>query len=158
MVSVLLPNKENKMKARRKLIPGILAVGFPSKRDEAVLNQSGVRCESVLYDFSQDGGAVGDIEFGRLIPAGAIIKRITSDEQIAFTSGGAATVVINAGSTSLTAALAFDTDFTGVDAQALVSAEGMKVSVDSELKITIAVAALTAGKVRFFVEYLLPND
>lgn len=146
-------------KARRKLKSGNLAVGYPSRRDEAVLDAAGVRCESALYDFSSDGGAAGDISFGRNLPAGAIVVSIYSDEQTAFTSGGSATIQLKAGSTNLTDALAFDTAFTGRDSQALASsAEAIKVSSESELKITIAAAALTAGKCRFFVQYLLPND
>lgn len=147
------------MQARRKLPAGKLAVGYVSQRDEAVLNAGGSRCESVLYDFASDAGAIGTVSFGRNIPAGAIITDVFSDEQTAFTSGGSATVQLKAGSTNLTGALAFDTDFTGVESQALASsATAIKVSAESELNIAIAAAALTAGKVRFFVKYLLPND
>lgn len=147
------------MKARRKLKSGILGVGFPSRRDEAVLDNGGIRCESVLFDFSEDGGATGDIDFGRLIPENAIITKVFTDEITAFTSGGSATIQLKAGSTDLTDALAFDTGFAGTEEQALASsAEAIKISADSELKITIATAALTAGKCRFFIQYLLPND
>ncbi len=145
------------MKAKRKLPSGVLEVG-PSRRDQAVLDEGGVRCDSVLYDFSKDGGATGDVDFGRILPAGAIVKQITSDEITALTSGGSATITLKAGSTSLTAALAYNTAFTGIDQHAVATADGIKLSVASELKITIATAALTAGKVRFFVRYLLPND
>lgn len=147
------------MKARKKLEAGQLAVGFPSRRDEAILNAAGERCESVLYDFSQDGGAVGDVSFGRKLPAGAVVIGIVSDEQTAFTSGGSATVTLKAGSTSLSDALAFDTGFANAQAQDLASsATAIKISAESELKMTIGTAALTAGKCRFFVRYLLPND
>jgi hypothetical protein len=145
--------------ARRKLPAGILATGFPSKRDEAVLNAGGIRCESVLLDFATDGGAVGTINCQRQLPAGAIVVRILSDELTALTSGGAATVQLQCGAVDLTDALAFDTDFTGLDTQALASsAQAIKVSTAADLKIDIAAAALTAGKVRFLVEYILPND
>ena len=146
------------MKAKRKLPSGKLEVG-PSRRDQAVLDAGGVRCDSVLYDFSEDGGAVGDVSFGRKLPAGAIVTKVFSDEQTALTSGGAATVQLKSGSVSLTDALAFDSGFAGVEEQALASsAEAIKLSAEGELKISIATAALTAGKVRFFVQYLLPND
>lgn len=145
--------------ARRKLEAGKLAVGNPSRRDEAVLNAGGLRCESVLLDLSSDSGAVGTVNCQRQLPAGAVVVRVLSDELTALTSGGAATVQLKAGSTNLTDALAFDTDFTGLDSQALASsAEAIKVSSASDLSVAIAAAALTAGKVRFFVEYLLPND
>lgn len=142
------------MKARRKLVSGFLAVGFPSKRDEAVLNASGVRCESVLYDFSEDGGAAGDVDFGRLLPEGAIVKSITCDIQDAVT--GATDAILKAGATSLVAATDL-TALSGIATIALTDTDGIKLSVESELKLTIATPA-TAGKVRFFVEYFLPND
>lgn len=145
-------------RAKRKLPAGRLEIG-PSRRDQAVLNEGGNRAESALYDFSIDAGAIGDVEFARNLPAGAIVTKIVSDEITALTSGGAATVQLKAGSTNLTDALAFDTGFAGVQNQALASsATAIKIAAESELKISIAAAALTAGKVRFYVEYLLPND
>lgn len=147
------------MSARRKLKAGVLATGFPSRRDEAVLNAGGVRADSALYDFSVDGGAVSTISLGRNIPAGAIVTNIITDELTALTSDGAATVQVKAGSTALTDALAFDTAFTGADTHALASsAEAIKVSAESEISIAIATAALTAGKLRVIVQYVLPND
>lgn len=144
--------------ARFKLPAGILSVGFPSKRDEAVLDASGSRSESVLYDFDTDGGAVSTITFGRNIPAGAIIKAITTDEQTVLTSGGLATITVKAGSTDLTADTAFDTGFSGISTIALTNVAGIKISTESEIGIEIKVAALTAGKVQFYIEYLLPNN
>lgn len=146
------------MKAKRKLPSGKLVVG-PSRRDQAVLDAGGVRTDSVLYDFSSDGGAIGNVDFGRILPAGAIITAVYSDEITALTSGGAATVQLQAGAIDLTDAIAFDTGFAGSESQALASsATAIKISADSELKIDIATAALTAGKLRFYVEYRLPND
>ena len=147
------------MLTKTRIRAGKLAVGKISSRDEAVLNDNGLRVESVVYDFSEDEGAVGTINFGRKLPEGAIVTKIISDEITALTSGGAATLQLKVGSIDLTDALAFDTGFAGIDNQVLASsAEGIKVNSDSELNLDIAVAALTAGKVRFFVEYMLPND
>jgi hypothetical protein len=146
------------MKAKRKLPSGKLVVG-PSRRDQAVLDESGLRSESVLFDFDNDGGAVGDVEFARNLPAGAIVTKIISDEITTVTAGAGATLTLKAGSTSLSGAIAFDTGLTGIDNQALAGAvDGIKLSAASELKLTIATNALTAGKVRFYVEYLLAND
>lgn len=145
--------------AKQRRPSGNLATNRPNSREEAVLDEGGIRCESVLYDFDEDGGDTGDVEFNRNLPAGAIVTKIFSDELTAFTSGGSATVQIKADSTDLTDAIAFDTGFSGTEEQALASsAEAIKVSSSSELKMTIAGAALTAGKCRFFVQYLLPND
>jgi len=147
------------MRAKQRIPKGILAIGKISSRDEAVLSDSGARCESSIYDFSSDAGAVGTISFGRNLPAGAIVTSVHSDELTALTSGGSATLQLKAGSTNLTDALAFDTGFAGTQSQALASsATAIKISADSELKMAIAGAAVTAGKVRFFVSYKLPND
>lgn len=144
--------------AKRRIPDGRLEAGT-SRRDRAVLSDGGSLSESVVYDFSVDGGAVGDVSFGRNLPEGALVTKVISDELTTLTSGGSATITLKAGSTALTGAVAFDTGFTGQDNQALASsADAIKIASSSELKITIATAALTAGKVRFFVQYLLPND
>lgn len=146
------------MKARLKEKARPLTYNRPGGREESVLNFT-ARCDSYLFDFDLDGGAVGDIDFERLIPAGALVTAIYSDELTALTSGGSATVQLKAGATDLTDALAFDTGFTGQDSLALASsAEAIKVSSASAVSITIATAALTAGKVRFYVQYLMPNE
>lgn len=139
--------------ARRKLPAGSLAIGYPSKRDEAILNAGGTRCESAKYTFSTDGGAAGDIAFGRNLPEGAIIKAVTVDVISAAT--GATDATLKFGSTTFTTA----TDLTsaGISLATLTDTDGVKVSAESELKLTIATPA-SAGEVRFFVEYLLPND
>lgn len=144
------------MQARIKLPAGKLAVGFPSKRDEAVLNCSGNRTESVLWDFSRDGGAVSTISFGRLLPAGAIVTSLLTDEQTAVLT--ATSITLRAGSTALSGAIDF-TAASGIQAPALAgSAAGIKLAADSELNIVIASLAATAGKVRFYVTYRMPND
>jgi hypothetical protein len=144
------------MKARTQLQAGQLGVGYPSRRDEAVLNCGGQRSASVLWDVSVDGGLVGDISFGRLLPAGAIVVGLLVDEQTPVVD--ATSVTLSAGSTALSGALDL-TASSGVTAPALAgSAAGIKLASDSELKITIATTAASAGKVRFFVRYLLPND
>jgi hypothetical protein len=111
------------------------------------------------YDFSVSGGAVGDITLASsAIPAGAVITRVFHEELTNVTSGGSATVTLKAGATALTDAVAIAT-FSGVKSEALASsATAIKVSAASDLKITIATAALTAGKVRFYVEYMISQD
>jgi hypothetical protein len=131
-----------------------LASARMNKREATVLAENAVQCQTFLYDFSQDGGAVGDVSFGVKLPANAVVTSIYSDEQTAFTSGGSATITLKAGSTSLTGALAFNTDFTGQDKQDLASsADAIKLSSASELKLTIGTAALTAGKCRFAIYF-----
>jgi hypothetical protein len=147
------------MKSKIRVGAGQLAVNKINAREEAVLNDSGMRCESVLFDFDEDGGAVGTLLCGKQLPAGAIIFDIFTDEITALTSGGSATFQLLAGATALSAALAFDTGFNGLDDQALAGAvEAIKLSAAAELQFAIGTAALTAGKVRFFVQFMLPND
>jgi len=146
------------MKAIKKLEAGPLAVKKISPREEAVLDKGGLRMASVLYDFSVDAGAVGTLTFGRVLPAGAIVTKIIADELTNVTSGGSATVQLKAGSTNLTGAIAI-ADLAGLTAPALAgSVAAIKLSAASELSLAIATAALTAGKVRLCVEYMLPND
>lgn len=147
------------MFAKQREKKGQLAVGRISSRDEAVLSDGGNRCESVLYDFSEDGGAVASYNFKRNLPEGAIVTNIYSDEISALTSGGSATLQLKCGSQNLTGALAFDTGFASSQSQALASsATAIKITSEASLILAVAGAALTAGKVRFFVEYKLQND
>lgn len=146
------------MQAKFRVPAGTLAVGI-SRRDGAVLNESGSRTDSVRYSFAADGGAMGTLTFGRKLPKGAIVTNIYSDEISTLTSGGSATLQLKCGSQNLTGAIAFDTGFSGTQSQALASsATAIKVSAESEISLTIAGAALTAGEVRFYVEYKLQND
>jgi hypothetical protein len=143
-------------KPRIKQKAGKLSVGFPSKRDEAVLNASGNRMDSCVWSYSTDGGAVGDITLGRLLPANAVIIKVLSEELTATT--GATDITLKAGSTALTGSIDFTGD-TGIQNRALAgSAAGIKLSAEAELKITIATNAATAGKIRFYVQYYLSND
>lgn len=149
------------MKSPMRAVAGPLAIARSNKREAAVLEFS-TQMQSALYNFSVDGGAVGTISFGVKLPANAVVVGIWADVQTAATSGGAATYQLQAGSSNLTAATAFDSATVGINAAGVlaipvnVSApfDGLKLSSASELKLAIAGAALTAGKVRFLVEFL----
>lgn len=134
---------------------------FPGKtlhmgrRESAVLSRFAMQNEHVTYDFSKDAGAVGTISFGKMLPASAVITEVYSDELTNVTSGGAATVQLFAGATALTDAEAY-TAYAGTQERALAaSATAIKLSTtaSSELKMTIAAAAVTAGKVTFTITY-----
>lgn len=112
-----------------------------------------VRVAKAVYDFSKQGGAVSDISLKVFIPKGAVIKGIIHEELTDVTSGGAATVTLKAGTTALTGLIAKAT-FTGIVTEALAGSVGaIRLTAAAELKATIATAALTAGKVAFYVEY-----
>lgn len=144
------------MKAHRRLKAGKLSVGMPSSRDEAILNASGRRVASMQYSFASDGGAVGTYSSGRIIPAGAIVTGLHTDEISAIT--GNTSMTIRAGSVALSAALD-ETATAGIQAPALAgSVAGIKLAVDSELNVVFAGTAVTAGQIRVYVSYILPTD
>lgn len=106
------------------------------------------------YDFSKLGGAVGALTLGLSLPKGAIVTQLWTDAQTAMTSGGSATVALSAGAEVLKAATAFDdASYIGVDQH--LSAP-IKLATGGQLTLTIAAAALTAGKLRICLAYLKP--
>lgn len=126
-----------------------------NKREAGVLGKFAKQVATVLYNFSNDGGAVGTVSFGAQLPANAVVTAIYSDEQTNITSGGSATLQLKAGSTNLSDAIAI-ASFAGNKSHALASsATAIKVTSASELKLAIATAALTAGKVRLAVEFYI---
>lgn len=149
------------MKSPLRTKAGPLAEARTNKREAAVL-EFATQMQSVLYDFSSDGGAVGTVSFKVQLPANCAVTRLLLDVQTAATSGGAATYQIQAGATNLTAAIAFDSATAGINAVGVLDAplnvsapfDAIKLSSASELKLAIAGAALTAGKVRILCEFM----
>lgn len=118
------------------------------------------------YDFDTDGGAVGEIDLrGTPIPAGAVVLPGHVIMETDFTSGGSATVAIGSAKT----------DSTTIDADGFLTAtaygsfftNGYKVTVADDLTgttdsdiiatITVATAALTAGKFVLLLPYVVPS-
>lgn len=129
-----------------------LAEGRVNGREAAVL-EFAEQCQTCLYDFSVDGGAISTISFGVSLPANAVVVAVFSDEQTAV--AGATDVTLKAGSTALTGSIDFTGD-SGIQSRALAgSAAGIKLSSSSELNIAIGTAAATAGKIRFAVKYYI---
>lgn len=140
------------MLSYKRTLAGPLAEGRTNKREAAVL-QFAKQLSAVTYDYSKDGGAIGTYLFGQSLPAGAIVTNVWTDEETAVT--GATSITLKAGSTALTGALDL-TASSGVNSQTLAgSATGIKVTSASELQIAIATAAATAGKVTFYVEWMI---
>ena len=110
------------------------------------------------YDFATEGGAVlvHTPAINEVIPQGAIILRTWTDVVTAMTSGGAATVALDINCTTpvvIKAATAYnDAVYTDVDVH---STTATKTDSEGRITFTIADAALTAGKVHIFVEYIL---
>jgi hypothetical protein len=139
------------MKSPLRTVAGPLALGKTNKREAAVL-QFAEQCQSVTWDFSKDGGAIGDISFGASLPAGAVVTALCVDKETAVT--GATAVTLKAGSTALSDALNLVTIGTTSCPVLASSATAIKLAASSELKISIATAAATAGKVTFYVRFL----
>ena len=109
------------------------------------------------YDFGVDLGTVAVLTpaINERIPVGAIVTNLMADERTAFTSGGSATVLLSSGAIALTGAIAFDSGFTGTNSLALASsATGIKITTSADFTVTVGTAALTAGVVDFYVEYI----
>ena len=114
-----------------------------------------------LYDFSVLGGAAGALtmtaEDGSVqsIPGGAIITNAHAEVETAVTSGGSATVALGI--------IANSDAFLGATAKGSLGADvvlntandlPLKPGVAAPVLVTIATAALTAGKIRLYVEYI----
>lgn len=119
------------------------------------------------YDFAVDGGAVSTITLrsapsdsnGNEIPSGSVIMGGYIEVDTALTSGGSATVAVNSeGAGDLTTAAAFGGapwSTTGRKAitPVMTIATSVKTTARRNLAITVATAALTAGKFRVVVWY-----
>jgi hypothetical protein len=111
------------------------------------------------YDFAKDGGAVGDIELGPYLPVNAIITSGMIHVETAATSGGSATVALKVNTAedvlaatavgSLTLNALLDVVPVGTAATAI------RTTALKKLTMSIAVASLTAGKIRVILEYYL---
>lgn len=97
-------------------------------------------------------GAVSDNAVGIKVPAGkfvyaAYVKNLAND----LTSGGAATVAVKIGTNAVLAATAIN-DVKGKGKAAQAAAPTF-VAADTDVKLTVATAALTAGKLTIGVIY-----
>lgn len=109
------------------------------------------------FDFAEFGGAVGSIPLELELPSGAIIHRGFVDVDAAITSGGSATIALNmigSGTQAILSATAI-ASVTGVVA---LTANTTPVKISSttgkaKLNVTVAVAALTAGKFDVYLQY-----
>lgn len=145
------------MKSPLRTEAGLLTHGRTNKREAAVL-QFAKQVQAVTWDFSKDGGAVGDIGFGVKLPAGAIVTGVWADEETAVT--GATDMKLYAGPSASGTQLSAAVDFTAVAGQRAITlattlpALPAKLTAAAELTLKITTAAATAGKVTFFVEFL----
>lgn len=128
-----------------------------------IRNLNALRCVAAQYDFAKDGGAVGDFALGIRIPAGALIIDAFAHVQTAATSADStATIALKAESAGdLFAAAAvsgapWSTTGRKQGVPDLATVGDTKImTAEREITMSIAVQALTAGKINFFVVYVV---
>lgn len=112
------------------------------------------------YDFAKEGGAIGDITLrGANIPNGAIVTSGVIHVLTALTSGGSATIAIRVnGTADMRAATAVATYSLNalLDTVPDGAATNMvRLTANRDIVATVAVAALTAGKMVVALEYVM---
>lgn len=113
------------------------------------------------YDFAVQGGAVGTIVLNgdNTIPAGSVIMGGYIEVDTAVTSGGAATLGVNseAAGDILAATVVSGAPWSSTGRKSVIpvftGATTVKTTVARALAVTVAVAALTAGKFRVVLFY-----
>lgn len=149
-----------------------------------MFRNDGMKTQEYVYDFATDGGAISTISLSgkagaKLLPVGAIVKSVNARVLTACTSGGSATVAwgntadpdgysgVAIAVASLTANAVFNGAEDATNPSALLfnntNDEMKPYAVTStantqDFSVTIATAALTAGKISFTVEFLLPKE
>jgi hypothetical protein len=121
---------------------------------DALQNLNSETVDECTYSFTVSGGAVGSIPLALTLPAGAIIKQVTTDETTTLASGGSATIAIGNGTDTIVTAAALSS-WHGTQNHL---AAPVKTTVAHALTMTVAVSALTAGKLRICVAYIKPTS
>lgn len=121
------------------------------------------RTARAVYDFAVDGGAVSTIALrGDKIPSGAVITDTLINVLTPLTSGGAATVALqaeSAGDVQAAAAVSGAPWSTAGGKRGSLTATSAPVTTTTERSVSavIATAALTAGKFVVLVSYVVPQ-
>lgn len=122
--------------------------------------ENALRVAQFEYDFSRDGGAIGDILLGtKILPGGAKVLYGFVDVQDVVTSGGSATIALSVtGAGDILAATAV----ASFSANALLdcvpdytAANMVIVAASAQVTMAVAVAALTDGKFNVNLVYLV---
>ncbi len=138
---------------------------FSPLEDLASVLHGQLGCLQAIYDFSVDGGAVGTIylkdAFGEkaMLPSGALIKKVIIHVETALTSGGLATISVGSeAAADLKAATAVASYSLAANLDGVpdgAAANIVRLTADKQIQIAVAVAALTAGKLHVFVDYVV---
>ncbi len=118
-----------------------------------------------VYDFSVNGGTVATLKLldekgnPATLPDNAIVQRVLVEVITAVTSADTSTVAIGARTTSDLfpatdkASLTIGAFIDGTPVDTAATAD--KMTADSQVTATIATTALTAGKIRAYIRYVL---
>lgn len=122
-----------------------------------------------IYDFSSQGGAISTINLKNAeqdsnltLPKGAIITNVLIYVQAAATSGGSATIAFGAASTvdlkaaTAVASYSLAAFLAGIPVGTAATAIA-PLAADTIPTVTIATAALTAGKIYVYIDYNLSS-
>lgn len=115
------------------------------------------------YNFAVQGGAVGTVNLkdsdgnDATLPIGAIVTQVYIDEVTNVTSGGSATIALGANTTTDLIGATAIASFSGIIAGTPTgsAASMVKLTAARTLTATIGTAAITAGKLNVFVEYVV---
>lgn len=127
-----------------------------------------------IYDFTVSGGAISTIllldDQGNpaVLPLGAIVTNVVAHAIVAVTSAGAATVSLGSGiagsvvdlqAATAKASLSLGAFVAGVPVGTAATWVGpVTAQAGSQVQVAIAAAALTAGKVAYFIEYVISTS
>lgn len=120
-------------------------------------------CLRATYDFSVLGGAVGTVNLldpsgnAATLPDKAIVTQVYIDEVTNVTSGGSATIAIGLNTTTDLIGATAIASFTGIIAGTPTgtAATMVKATAARTITATIGTAAVTAGKLEVFIEYVV---
>lgn len=127
-----------------------------------------------IYDFTVLGGAIATIPLvddqgnAAVLPQGAIVTNVVAHVIVAVTSAGAATVslgsniagsVVDLQAATAKATLALGAFVAGVPVGTAATWVGPVTSQNgSQVQVAVAAAALTAGKIAYFIEYVISTS
>jgi hypothetical protein len=160
------------LQADSNVVENAVLGGYLTSKKEFLLAKDGIagflqKYAIASYDFATHGGAISTIEIdGALIPRGAVCLPGHVIVHTAVTSGGSATIAVgtrnrvagtDVSTTNLKTATAIGTiGAAGVNALNTAGVSLLATTDDQTITITIATAALTAGKFDVYVPYLVP--
>ena len=114
------------------------------------------------YDYSVDGGATGVYVLSSKdnkasLPLGAVVKEVQVIGQTALAGSGASAKIGHASNDALYKAQVTATLY-NASACFSYSTPFQAKGNNRDVRMTVAGAALTAGKLKVLVEYILPNE